>query len=143
MVKPVAGEKAKAAELEAALRRHLSSRDKASITSRPQGRPLIIPIRGTRQFPGRPCFLDLEANHRALRAVIEVFPDRVPSVYLVAMAVRMLDKYFSGDIIQHDGQGGYMANGYIEASVAIAATIKILVQRLRRLFRRSSRSRFV
>ncbi len=133
----------KAAQLEAALRRHLSRKELRAITTKPQLRPLIHPITGTRKYPGRPCYKDLEANKSVLRAVVEVYPDRIPSAFIVASAIRKLDEFYSGDVIQYEGHGGFVADGYLEASVSIAALVKTLVQRLRRLFRPSSRSRFL
>ena len=126
-----------AAEFEAALRRHLSRRELRDITRKPQIRPLVIPFSGTKRYPGRPCFKDLEANEHILRAVVEVWPDRIPSVYVVAQGVRRLDEYYQGDVLQYESEsGGFAENGSMECSVSVAACIKVLVQRLRRLFRR-------
>ncbi len=134
----------KASQLEAALRRHLSSRELRHIRARPQVRPLLIPIIGTRSYPGRPCYADLESNRTRLRTIVEVWPDRIPGVYILAEAVRLLDKCYDGDILQFEapeGNGGFVGEAYIEASVDVAAVLKTLVQRLRRLFRRSTKSR--
>ena len=129
-------------EFEAALRRHLSRRELRDITTKPQIRPLVIPFSGTKRYPGRPCFKDLEANEHILRAVVEVWPDRIPSVYVVASGVERLDEYYQGDVLQYESEsGGFAENGFMECSVSVAACIKVLVQRLRRLFRRSTCSR--
>ena len=133
--------KLQAATLEAAIRRHLSHSEWRKITSTPRTRELLVPIHGTRKFPGRPCVADLEANGPLLRAVVESFPDRIPGIDVIALAVRMLDDFHSGNVLQFSGQG-FVANGLIEASVDIAAVVKHLTQRLRRLFRRSAKSRF-
>ena len=134
---------AKAAELEIAFRRHLSSKEARAITARPRLRDLVVAIEGTNTFPGKPSKSDLEKNESVLRSIVEVYPDKIPGIQVLCEAVTRLDVYFSGDVIQYDGpKHGFQGDGYMEAVMQQACLLKLLVQRLRRLFRRSTMSRY-
>ena len=127
---------AEAAHFECSLRRHLSGRDLRRIQS---GGPLVRPICGTAAFPGRPSRLDCERNRKVLRAICEVYPDRIPSAHVLAAGISLLDTYLEGKLIGNPQ--GVHGDGKGEACMAIAFTLKVLTQRLRRLFRRSTNSR--
>lgn len=133
----------KAAELESAFRRHLSRRDLKDIIAKPRVRELVISFEGTAKFPGRPSLQDIEKNDSLLRAVLETFPCQIPGIVVLSDAITLLDLYYSGDIIQYDSEQdpGFQANGYHEAVMRQVALLKNLVQRLRRLLRRSRKSR--
>ena len=133
---------AQAAELEIAWRRHLSRHDVRSMCTKPQKRELLVPIVGTLKYPGRPSLADMANNSSLLRGICEVFPDRTPGIQVIADAVGLLDLYYQGEILQCPGGPGFAYDGYKEACVGQAAILKTLVQRLRRLFRRSEKSRY-
>ena len=101
----------------------------------------MLPILGTVDFPGKPSRQDLERNKNILRAVCEIYPDRIPSSAVIASAVALLDTYFEGALI--GDPAGFQKHGKLEVAMQIAFEIKTLVQRLRRLFRRSRNSRSV
>jgi hypothetical protein len=133
---------AKAAQLEAALRRNLSSRQWREITSKPQVRPLVIRPTGTAHHPGRPSYKDLEDNAEVLRSLVEVFPDRVPGAHTIVIGLLSLDKYYEGDALQFpkDDINGDPDNYHLFA-LGVAYAMKVVAGRLRRLFRRSNISR--
>ncbi len=132
---------ARAAQLEAALRRNLSQRQWRDITAKPQARPLVIPATGTRKHSGRPSYSDLEQNAGVLRSLVEIFPDRVPSAHLISMSLLSLDRYFEGDVLQFSQEGNADPDSYRLFALGVAYEMKCLVSRLRRLFRRSIQSR--
>ena len=126
-----------AAHLEAAIRRHLSRTEVRQIAAK--NRPLVLPCQGTKKFPNKPCINDIVRNRNLLRAIVEVYPTRVPSAHVMADAIKQLDLFFSGDLLCYEGSTAEEMYG--EQCLAVAYDLKVLYQRLRRLFRRSRNSR--
>ena len=98
-------------------------------------------------FPWRThtCKYRSRRNSNLLRAVVEVYPDRTASGPVVAAAVGLLDIYYEGAIL-HWGKDAESSDGkrlpsYSDVLNDVAYSIKLLSQRLRRLFRRSHQSR--
>lgn len=132
---------AKAAELEISWRRHISRRDLRGICATPRVRELILPLEGTIKYPGRPSQSDLLRNSGLMRGICETFPDRIPGIQVLADAISLLDTFCEGKVLQCPGGAGYATDAHKEACFDQAARLKTMIQRLRRLFRRSSRSR--
>ena len=89
---------------------------------------------------------DLESNRGLVRALLEVFPDRVPPGPILQRAVRLADAFHSGFVIQlppesdsnTDEENEYLKDALVKRYAII---MNILVQYMRRLFRRSAKSR--
>ena len=81
---------AKAVELEIAFRRHLSRKEARAITSRPRLRDFVVAVEGTGKFRGKPSKSDVERNGSVLRAVVEVYPDKIPGIEVLCEAIMLL-----------------------------------------------------
>jgi hypothetical protein len=137
----LASQSATVARLESSIRRNIPSHVWKDILRKPrQLRGLVVPFKGSKKLKHKPCLEDIVANKDLLRGVLEVFPSKIPGAHLIAESLSMIDSYHNGDVMRHPDPADKQSCN--DALLTIAYSIKVLVQRLRRLFRRSSRSRF-
>ena len=117
-----------AAFLEAALRRLVPGNAWARATHDP---PLaeLFELRGK----GKVSKEDIIENKHVLRALLETFPDRVPECQAVAKGLLLVDKYFSYELFRDSDKHNQ--------ALTLAFRCKLLVGAIRRLFRRSRKSR--
>ena len=74
---------------------------------------------------------DLQTNFCFVRAVIQQYPDSIPSGFLLADAVLMMDAFFDGKLLQGDRE---------MLALKIADRLKKMLQKLRELYRNSPHS---
>ena len=129
------------ARLDAAWRRNVPQKLWSQVLAVPQTRPFLIPL----SKPGCICKQDLENNFYVLRGILETFPERIPGGYVLADGIELLDKFHGANIVQlaysPDNTDKQRASKYRDEIVQVAMTMKMYVQKLRRLFRRSHASR--
>ena len=91
-----------------------------------RGCPLLVKASSARETVD-----DVAANHWILKACLEQWPDRVPSVYELAEALRLLDNTFSGRVF----------SGGPREALCAAGDLKRLLQVSRRRWRQTRRSK--
>ena len=117
----------RAAFWEAALRRLAPRNVWDRVLCEPPVRKLV------EDLPGKISQKEIRANFHVLLAALETFPDRVPSAFVLQKGLLMANDYFSKNMFQSADPE--------EEALRIAYSIKLLIGALRRLFRRSSKSR--
>lgn len=132
---------AKSAALEASWRRRIPRDIWRQVLSHPQVRELVV-------APTKTVITSKEISitEHVLAGVLDVFPDRVPSGYIIADALEMLDKYQGGAVFPLDTASGDEADAQsVEEKRRMALRMSDMIKNymgvLRRLFRRSKHSR--
>jgi hypothetical protein len=132
---------AKCASLEASWRRRIPKEIWRQVLCHPQVRELVVAsVQDTIKSK------DVLANVHVLAGVLDVFPDRVPSGYIIADALELLDKFHGGGVFPLDMASGDEASAESVGEkrrmvLRMADLIKSYMGFVRRLFRRSKHSR--